>query len=302
MTCLSNLVGIKNGCSDIVPSSGLYVNDLPGMSLKIADSAANSEKVNGYFLIQNRIDFAANYLSSDIRAYLQDKFVINSVLESSKAGFYKDDNTLIATSSKLRGVKITVREEPFININISKIGLRFDSAQTTNIYIYNLYTAELLYTLPITTVADEITYITVNKQIATNKQRLSLFVCTDSSLSSFYDSSTNQIGDREGCKTCNSSKYLSRVSSGYIDSALSKTESNFVTANNTGGITIDYTIECDITNYICSLSHSLSWSLLYKTGHLIMQELINSDQLNTIVMINKTRNEELLNYYEAEYK
>jgi len=301
MTCISDLIGIKNGCSDTIPVSGLYVNDLPGMSLKIADAAANSEKVNGFTLIQNRIDFASTYLSNDIRTYLQDKFVINSILESSKAGFYKDDNDIIASSNKLKGIKVTVREEPFININISKIGLRFDSVQTTNIYIYNLYTAELLYTLPITTVADEITYITVNKQIATNKQRLSLFICTDVSVSDYYDSSVLEVGNKQGCSTCQSSRYLSRISGGSLDPALSKTESNFVSANNTGGITLDYTIECDMDNYICSLGRSLSWSLLYKTGHLIMQELINSDQLNTVVMINKSRNEELLSYYEAEY-
>jgi hypothetical protein len=299
MNCLSEIIGIKKACTDTEPSSGLYVNDLPGMSLKIADSAANSEKINGITLIEDRINFASNYIVNDFRNFLQDKFILNSILENSKVGYYKDDNSIVAATNKLKGLRINVREEPFININISRIGLRFDTSITTNILIYNLYTGELLYTLPITTVANEITYIDVNKTIATKRQRISLFVCIDASVSDHYAAYANQ--SNIGCSTCGAKKYISTVSSGQIDPASSKTETNYVTSTSTGGLTVDYSIECDMLNYICSISRSLAWPLLYKTGHLIMQELKHSQQLNTIVMINKAKNEELSTYYEQEY-
>lgn len=299
MSCLSELIGIKKACTDVEPLTGLYVNDLPGMSLKIADAAANSEKTNGITLIQDRIAFAEKYLSNDIRNFMQDKFVINSVLEQTTLGIYKTDNGTIASSNKLRGIKIIVREDPFLNINISRIGLRIDDAVATNVLIYDLYKNELLYTLPITTVADEITYIEINKKIPTNKQRRALFICIDANVADQYDASV--YDGSTGCLSCHKDQYLSYATSGTLDSALSKTESNFVASSSTGGLTVDYTIECDLDNYICSLGTTLAWSLLYKTGHLIMQELMHSQQLNTIVMIDSGKNKELLEYYEAEY-
>ncbi len=299
MSCLSELIGIKKACTDIEPLTGLYINDLPGMSLKLADSAANSEKVNGIKLIQDRIAFAEKYLSNDIRNFMQDRFVINSILEQATVGIYKEDNNIIASSNKLRGIKIIVREDPYLNINISRIGLRLNTAVDTDVLIYDLYKNELLYTIPISAVADQITYIDVNKKIPTNKQRRALFICIDANVSDQYDASL--YNSSVGCMSCNQSQYLSYPTSGTLDIALSKTESNFVAANSTGGLTIDYTIECDLDNYICSLDTTLAWPLLYKTGHLIMQELEHSDQLNTIVMINSGKNKELAEYYDAEY-
>jgi len=299
MTCLSELIGIKKACTDIEPLTGLYVNDLPMMSLKLADAAANSEKVNGINLIQDRIAFAERYLSNDIRNFMQDKFVINSILEQTTLGIYDEDNETISSSNKLRGIKIIVREDPFLNINISRIGLRLDSVVTTNVLIYDLYKNELLYTLPITTVADEITYIEINKKIPTNKQRRSLFICIDANVADQYEAAVYDSGI--GCISCHKDKYLSYATSGTLDNALSKTEANFVASNSTGGLTVDYTIECDLENYICSMGTTLAWPLLYKTGHLIMQELEHSPQLNTIVMINSGKNKEISDYYEAEY-
>lgn len=299
MTCLSELIGIKKACTEYEPVTGLYINDLPGMSLKIADAAANSEKVNGITLIQDRINFAERYLANDIRNFMQDRFVINSLLEQTTIGIYKTDNSVISSSNKLRGIKIIVREDPYLNINISRIGLRLADAVTTNILIYDLYKNELLYTLPITTVADEITYIEINKKIPTNKQRRSLFICIDANISDQYNASVYESS--VGCMSCGRDNYLSYATSGTLDDALSKTESNFVTSNSTGGLTVDYTIECDLDNYICSLGNTLAWPLLYKTGHLIMQELEHSQQLNTIVMINSEKNKELSSYYESEY-
>jgi hypothetical protein len=301
MTCLEELIGIKKGCADVEPVTGLYINDLPAMSLKLADAAANKEKVNGFTLIQDRIRFASDYLTNDIRNYLQDKFIINSLLEQTTVGHYDDDNDTTTTSSRLRGLRIVVREYPYLNINISRIGLRFADAITTNILIYDLYKNELLETIPITTVADQIVYLEVNKQIQTNGQRRALFICVDASLSDQYNASTYMQGAEYGCKSCNKNSYLSYVSSGYISDGLSKTDGNFTSSSTTGGLTVDYTVECDMSNYICSLGRSLAWPLLYKTGHLIMQELKHSEQLNTVVLINKAQNDELLSYYEAEY-
>lgn len=301
MTCLEELIGIKKGCTDIEPVTGLYINDLPAMSLKLADAAAGKEKTNGFTLIQDRIRYASDYLTNDIRNYLQDKFVINSVLERTTVGHYHDDNDTTGTSANLRGLRIIVREDPYLNINISRIGIRLADAITTNILIYDLFKNEILETIPVTTVADEIVYLDVNKQVSTNGQRRALFVCIDASLSDQYNASTYMEGSEFGCKSCNQKSYLSYVSSGYINSALSKTDGNFQSSATTGGLTVDYTVECDMSNYICSLGRSLAWPLLYKTGHLIMQELKHSEQLNTIVMVNKAQNDELLAYYESEY-
>ena len=76
---------------------------------------------------------------------------------------------------------------------------------------------------------------------------------------------------------------------------------NLKGASSTGGLSINYSLSCDIEPYLCSIKNTLAMPLLYKTGALLMEELIYSKRLNSVINVYKTDHKELFDKFEAEY-
>lgn len=299
MGCLDNLIGISKTC-EVVPSvSGLNINDLPGMSLRIAESIITNEDVSGKLLIQEKIGFAQKYLIADIRNFLQDKFKLNSILSSTTAGIYRPYAPIVSASTgKLKGIRLVVNEYSYTETQISRIGIKLTTSLTSNIFIYDLSSGILLDAIPFTSIADQISYVTINKSYKASNQRQSLFICVDAGISDQYDTYSGQIG----CTSCRKTNLIEWNSIGYISSAGQKIDSNFIASSGSGGLTVDYNISCDIERFICSMSQSVSWPLLYKAGAEILKELRFSNNLNSMVLIDRDNSEEMLSYYESEYQ
>lgn len=298
MGCLDNLIGINNVCDIVQSVSGLSVNDLPGMSIKIAESIITNEDISGKKFIEDKIQFSQKYLIADIRNYLQDKFKINSILSSETFGIYKPVPSIsTAIAGRLKGIRVLVYEYSYTELQISRIGIKLNSSVTDNIYIYDLSSGKLLDTIEFTSIAGEIVYVDVNKKYKANKQKQSIFVCLDASIADQYDTYSGQ----RGCLSCSRSNVIEYSTSGYISSASQKIDSNFIASSGSAGITIDYNISCDIERFICSMAQSVAWPLLYKIGAEILKELRFSKNLNSMVLIDRENSEEMLTYYESEY-
>jgi hypothetical protein len=78
MNCLTDYIGLR-GCSSSIPPSGLYVNDLPGISLKQIVSLTNEEEktyLELWEMIQRR---AQNRFSLDVREQMGKAYKIKSI-------------------------------------------------------------------------------------------------------------------------------------------------------------------------------------------------------------------------------
>lgn len=294
MNCLESLIGIR-GCEE--SSNTLFVNDLPGMSLNVADAGADNETENGVDLIKNRISFAAQYIKNDILNFVNDKF--NNLLEQNKVGYYTSE--VVALSSRYYGVRIKVKKGRFFELRINKVSLMLDDDVTTDLKIFDLRTGVELFTQEIQVTENTETEVELDFSYSTNGQEVVLFVCHTSDVAGHFKSNLLSDNNIHGCTSCVESGYLSYSKAGCVSYSSAVKDINFVTTSDTGGLSIDFNIECSIDNYVCSIKNQLAWALLYKTGSMIMQEVINSKQYNTIVVIHREDNEELLSYYEAEY-
>lgn len=303
MDCLDNLIGIGKTCAGSVPTSGLYIQDLPGISLKIADAAINEEEISGKTLIERKIGFAQDYLVNDIRNFLKDRFNILSAIEENTIGYYKEDQSITTLEAgKLKGFRIQLRERPYLQLNLHRIGIKLNATVSTSIFVYDLHQNKLIDTIAVDAVAGDIVYLDVNKKYLTNRQKLSLFICYASADSGAYNTNTYE-GTIRRCRTCaGDGNYYSYISSGYLNSALSKTDANFNASSTGNGLTIDYSVSCSIEPFVCNLSQLLAWPLLFKTGAELMVELINSRRLNSIIVIDQGTNQEMLSYFQMEYE
>lgn len=302
MDCFDNLIGIHRTCSEVTPSSGLYIQDLPGVNLSVANAATDNETMSGVKLIEEKIEFAQNAIAAQLRNQLADKLKINSIIQNDTLGYYYDNLRVISSEAdKLKGIKIKTTQYPNLELFISKIYLKLDQSVTTNIYIYDLMNDNLLDTFEVTTVANVPTAVLVNKGYPTLKQQIQLFICIDSGVANTFETSLTPTGT---CYSCNGGSYSNRylqVTGGSIDSSAQKIDSNIAANTGTNGLSLDYSLNCSIEPFICNMGNQLAWPMLHKVGSELMKELIYSRRLNSIINIDKGTNQSLMEAFDAEY-
>jgi hypothetical protein len=301
MNCLDNLIGIHRSCNEETPSSGLYIQDLSGITLSVANAGIGNETISGLKLIEDKISFSQNAILAALRMQLANKIRVNSIINNDTVGFYKENLTVVnLEAGKLKGIVVKANQYPYLEFYLSTIYLKLASAVTTNVYVYNLMTNTLLDTIAVTTVVGVPVAVTVNKAYQTNKQKLQLFICVDSSEANTYETNMGT----QNCSSCASGGYSNRYisfSSGQIGTADQKIDQNISSNTGTNGLSINYSLNCSLEPFLCNMGNQIAWSLLHKVGAEIMDELISSRRLNSIVTIDKATNEALREKYNNEY-
>jgi hypothetical protein len=301
MNCFDNLIGIHRSCNEVTPSSGLYIQDLSGITLSVANAGISNETISGIKLIEDKITFAQNAILAALRMQLANKIRVNSIINNDTVGFYKENLTVVnSEAGKLKGIVVKANQYPYLEFYLSTVYLKLASAVSTNVYVYDLMTNTLLDTIAVTSVARTPVAVTVNKAYQTKKQKLHLFICVDSSVANTYETNVGI----QNCSSCASGGYSNRYisfSSGQIGTADQKIDSNIISNTGTNGLSINYSLNCSLEPFICNMGNQIAWSLLHKVGAEIMDELIASRRLNSIVTIDKATNEALRDKYHNEY-
>jgi hypothetical protein len=303
MSCLDNIIGIDKKCSPDTPSSGLYLQNLPGVTVKLADVAADEETASGVDLINEKITYAKDQILQDVREYLLPHMKVNSVIESETVGYYHDNLESVAADVGYRkGIQIKIDHYPYLEFYINSIKLQSASSGATSIYIYNLTTGKLLDTIAITTVADVPTEVIVQKAYKTDKQKLNLFIAIDGAATT-YKSSLSYGQVTGSCTSCsggyrNSYAVFNNI---MISSGGAFIESNKRSTTYTSGLSVNYSINCSIENFVCNMSNLFAWPILQNTGAELMRELMFSRRLNSIIIIDKAKNEQMREEFDAEY-
>lgn len=297
--CLTNLIGIKEGCGLTTPASSFFINDLKGLTLKIAEAGVNEETRSGVDLIQERIAFAGEMMLQDIRTFLEPKMRKNSIIANDTVGKYKENLVAVASEAgKYKGIMVEIKNHNYLSFHLASVKLKLDVAVATNILVIDLMTGITLDILPITTVADEHTEVIINKSYKVKQQRLQLLIAIDSSVGGTYETtlSTN-------CSTCDGGyrNNMAKFKAVEILQASQQINSNTTTIKNTNGISINYSVKCDLEPFVCNMTDALAAPLLHKAGAEIMGELINSDRLNSTVLIYSSQKQELEEEFANKY-
>jgi hypothetical protein len=303
-SCLDNIIAIDKRCSPETPSSGMYIQThLPGVTVKLADMAADEETASGIDLINEKITLAKDQILQDVREFLAPYMRVNSVIESETVGYYHDNlETVAADVGYRKGIQVKIDHYPYLEFYINSIKLQSATSGATSIYIYNLITGKLLDTIAITTVADVPTEVIVQKAYKTDKQKLNLFIAIDGAATTYKSSlAYGQIAGN--CSSCsggyrNSYAVFNNI---MISSAGSYTETNKRSTTYTSGLSINYSINCTVENFVCNMSNLFAWPILQKTGAELMRELMYSRRLNSIILIDKNMNEKMREEFDAEY-
>lgn len=301
MDCLRDHIGLNYCGNTTTPPSGVYINDLPGVSLRLMTSLTDEETatfISLWTMIQKRAEMR---FATDVRAAMNKYFRISTVNQSTTLG--KNITGTATASSGLKGFTIELSDEPdFTPSPLTYIHVQTlffyadaaDAAETKTITIWDLNTGTQLYTTTKVLAAGWNT-IPVNQSFTNsfNRVPLQIFCAINTANTSVYsmtppsDIAINCCGARV------------RAASTAETSAI--TESDLTFGSDTAGLSGIFSVNCAWDGLVCTNKEPFTRAYWYLLGVELMTELMYSAKVNSYTTIDRSRMIELRNEYGAEY-
>lgn len=266
MECFENFILSQQICTDegetLSPSSGLYIENLEGISIQTAAAIADGKYKTGRALIAAKVEFALKKLKVDVEKCLTSRSVkfTGAQTFSPKCKFTKDCHE---TTAAERGLMLSQ------NVASKYTAIRFDKiliqscneVDNVDVVLCDGYGVEIKRwtinlkanrTYPINAQGIKITTNTAYISIADERVKPAVTVC----------------GANCGCSKTG---VISRR--GYDDTG--ETDSTF-------GVAVCGAVVCCFDTLFCEYLQDFKWAALYAAGIEILKEFGSSDRLNYV--------------------
>jgi hypothetical protein len=303
MQCLTDYIGIR-WCKATEPESGLWINDLPGISLKALDKIADEEQVTfleAWNTIQRR---AVRRLNSAITNGLSKRFKLNRLVESFTLPRLVDEiNNQTAPAAQYRG--FTVELKPYSStlqlINLQDISLFLKADQAG--VVFRIFELHGEVGADSATELESFTHdCTVGwNKIPLNKDFLDvqrLFITYDaSSVDSVYLQLDEGCACYDAAAFCNIGNYNAYLKGASADTPFA----SFHYANNTFGLTATVSIQCKYEQLVCNNKSLFATAFWYLLGAEALAERIYTDRINRYTTIDLNKAKELRQEFEMSF-
>jgi hypothetical protein len=300
MDCLIDYIGVRT-TGQPVPESGLYINDLPGITIAQLSDINNSDQATFLDLwaaIQRR---SSKIFETTFTNAMAKKFRLKKITEAFKLSQSVDPTTNYpAVSGQLRGIYMDcfVDKSAFHHIPISTVAVYLNSPAPSSfeLFIYEVHddTLTLLDTFTITSPVAGWNTILVNKKYYDSR---TLYICYDSSAINStsipldsYDLNPYLYGDL--------SQFFSHI---FINGA-TYTDGHFAqSTDETYGLTATLGLQCSFDVLVCNYKQNLAVAWWYLLGSELMKERIYTDRVNRYTTVDLDRARELTQRLYNDY-
>jgi len=292
MECLENVISVR-GCNVDESESGLYVNDLAGISLKSMDNSANEEQKTFYGLWKQCEKRAINKLKTLTTLMLSKKFKLKRVVEYYK-GWSDNLNTsnTTALSTDKSGFIVSLSNELYQSelsvINLQELKFYSLSDQDLEFNIYNFETKELIQTLTKSC-------LTGWNRIAVGRKYLgidTIFVSVSGT-----ELAELKLDIKTDCIDCGCIDLCGATIKGVT---CSDDFYDIEYLNNSFGLTAVININCSYESFICNNTNLFTNVLWLLSGVEVLTERINSDRINRFTTIDAKKAFDLKEEYAKE--
>jgi hypothetical protein len=293
ITCLDNYIGLRGTCDGATPVSGRYINDLPGVDLKML-SNLSSEEQRDYEGVWNEIyRRSVNELVGDVMVRMQKYFRKSQILENRQVGYYSSPAVTEAASAEYKGVALELYGTEYTTIFINEVGLYLSTDGSVTVKIFDYRTGLELDSLSFSGVEGN-NYFQVNKEYYAYGQKAQIFICYDATATASQESKVYFPDDIKPTD-------LVMPRGAKISTASSVTENNLSFTADTYGLTVNYNVKCSMERMVCSVKDILIHALYYKLAEQLLLEREFSQRLNKYTLFNAERAKELKEHYADKY-
>lgn len=274
------IIGIRDYKACATPESRLYINDLPGMSLKNAAAITPDQWASGTEFLRQSTIMAARHVFDEFASELQPYFNFKNIVESRDLKVFSTRTN--AASATERGIVVKRWRSEAARLYVEHVYVKVSQDGTVTIKIID---------------GQNETETEFDVVAGTNILRLdykaeeeSIRIVFDQTAFETYDLSYTKGG---GCSTCGSGSNRNIYVSGWDGSQ---------ETSNTYGMGVKVHVQCYEENILCSLLPKMYFLMWYKSGIMILNEHMASSRINHVTVFGKEQAEKLLERYEAEYK
>lgn len=288
MSCLKKIlcgerviIGIRdyNNCS--APESNLFINDIPGITLKNASQVANEEQSSGYALLQALTKRAVQINFEEFYARMSPAFAFSAISEMRKLNYF--DGTVLPVSAQGRGLVLKRWRSEMAQILVEEI---YGKSATDGDGTITITDGEITKTYPITFVA--------NKQVTVRID----YVCVSEVVTITCDNTAFQMysgpisSNYTGCQGCGGNQR------GFFITGWNGTaeEAKYF------GLGVLASVRCFEENVICRLMQRMYFIHWYRAGMLYYEELLTSNRLNPITLFMKDQAQKNLDYLTKKHR
>ena len=297
--CLDNYIGLR-GCDSTTPPSGLYVNDLPGMSLENLVTLTNIDEptyIDIWTMVQGR---AQSRFSLDVREAMGKHYKLNSLMQGINVG---NNVGSLASSVPAQYAGFTIEliddnyqyvPSPFASIHVQQIVFYADQAYFGVLFqIIDLDTDQVLgiYTQDLILGKNIIEVNTTFHNLYINPAWRLAVVVNMATIANLLDLVLPYNHSMLSCCDVRLQGYTS-------DEA---TVSSGTSGSNTYGVSGIFSIVCNWDAMICQNKTLFSRAYWYLLGIELLTEQLYSTKLNQFTTVNLQRLNELRAEYQVEY-
>lgn len=288
ITCGSRvIIGIRDFDACAKPESDLFMNDLPGISLKTAAKITSEEYHTGAEIMKKCINIAVKKVFKDFEEAIAPEFNFNAVIQTRQIDIF--NSTVIPLAASERGLILKRWRSELSKIYIEEVYVKSTASGVGEVKIYD--GATLAKTISVDLVANEV--LTVPVRLSFDQEQVK--VVMDDTNFPVYSGSLNNFlvnGRPESCYACGQRGQSHFFINGW---------------NGTGeeskmyGIGIKASVRCFEETIICSVLPRMYFLIWYAAGVEFLKERVYSERLNNITIFNKEKAKELLDEYQIEY-
>lgn len=300
-TCFKNLIGLR-GCISDTSTSGIYLDDI-GITIDELN-----QYITGYYtgeqLFKDKFKFSLELIANAIHTYLSPKYKAHSVVASARAGMYLDNKVAVSgEANQLKGINFEFcNDDSYLDLYIASISLHTNFTGDIDVYVYDLIQNRLLDTIVLTATAEEISEVFVNKTYKSDRKRLNIAIVYDS------ENITSYKGQLKNCSSCgdpyihNTYTHIRGVK---VPEFLDKLKRNVTPQSDTAGMSIEYSVSCNHSDYLCAKNNMIAIPILYRTAAELMEYGLNispNSRTNTTITINRDILKDRIDFYNKKYE
>ena len=262
------------------PESSLFLNDLPGISLKVAANVATPAQQTGAQLMRQAIDVSTRRVFNEFAGRMGGLFDFNAVVETRKINDFSETHILPAANADSGAVFKRWRSE-IARLYVEEIYVKADSSGVATVKIIDgpttkEYTVDLVAN-QVVTVPVRYTASAETIKITMNRATFGVYTCN------------SQIPQVQDCGLCGGARGHSIYATGWDGTR------EVTTCFGVGALV---SVRCVEEIIICSLLPRMHFLLWYAAGAEFMRYRMSTPRLNDIALFSAEQAKDL----EAEYR
>lgn len=296
MECLKDYIGLQQCADQTEPDSGLYINSLPGISTELLQKIANAEKGTFDHVWDAVQKISGLRFYTDVIGKLRQKYNLKTVRTSLEFKPLTGGTAEPAVAGEKRGMKLKFDYlyHTFQSFTVAQVFFVSGTAGAATLTIFDV-DETVLFSKEVTLVVG-LNRITVDRSFATDEIYIGFdFTGIEGVATEFAQDVVSGFcgGCRQwGCLSCDP------IIEGFKLAANAFED----TDRNTHGIGIIGFMGCDYKSLICNNKELFASPWLFLLGAQLMNEVLSSPRTVQATTVDRTKFEELRDFYQVEYE